>query len=50
MLAHLSENNNNKNILLNTIEDVFNRSGINLNDVDLNIANKLFSNEEFCIC
>ncbi len=50
MFAHLSENNNDKNMLLSTLNDTFTQNDIDINLLDLNIANKNFVNEEFCIC
>ncbi len=50
LLAHLSENNNDKSILLNTMDDILRQNDLDSNSINLNIANKIFSNEEFCIC
>lgn len=51
MLAHLSENNNDTAMLLNTMSDILMQNGQDINSIDLNIASKTFSNDKgFCIC
>ena len=50
LLAHLSENNNNKDIALSTIYDILNKNNINTNNLNINIASKNLSSEEFLIC
>lgn len=50
LLAHLSENNNNKNIMLSTIADTLNRNDIDFNSLNINVASKHLSSEEYNIC
>lgn len=50
LLAHLSENNNNKEIMLNTISDNLYKNDIDFNAMNINVASKNLSSEEYNIC
>ena len=47
IFAHLSENNNNPNVLLDTIENELLNSDIDKNIINLNVASKTLSNEVY---
>lgn len=49
LLAHLSQNNNNVDVLLNTLESEFIKSDLRLSDINLNIASKTLSCEVYNI-
>ena len=50
LLAHLSENNNNKEIMLNTISENLYKNDIDFNAMNINVASKNLSSEEYNIC
>ncbi len=50
LLAHLSENNNNREIMLNTISDNLYKNDIDFNAMNINVASKNLSSEEYNIC
>ena len=50
LLAHLSENNNNKDIAINTIYDTLKNYNIDIDNLNINIASKHLSNEEYIVC
>lgn len=50
LLAHLSKNNNNKEIMLNTISDNLYKNDIDFNAMNINVASKNLSSEEYNIC
>ncbi len=51
IFAHLSENNNNSNVLMDTLTQVLKTNGINdFSNINLNIASKNLSNEEYNLC
>lgn len=47
LFAHLSENNNNKDILLDTLRDELKNNDLLLSDINLNIASKTLSSEVY---
>lgn len=49
LLAHLSENNNNKDLMLSTISDNLNKHDIDINLMNINVASKKLSSEEYNI-
>ena len=49
LFAHLSQNNNNPDILINTLEDELIKNDIPLSNVNLNIASKTLSCEVYNI-
>lgn len=49
LLAHLSQNNNNVDVLLNTLESEFIKNDMSLSDINLNIASKTLSCEVYNI-
>lgn len=49
LLAHLSQNNNNVDVLLNTFESEFLKNDMCLSDINLNIASKALSCEVYNI-
>lgn len=50
LLAHLSTNNNDINIAKETVISTLKNNNIDINNININIATKDFSNEEFFIC
>ena len=50
LLAHLSTNNNTNDLVLNTLQDVLKRNEIDTSLLNINIASKELSNEEYFIC
>lgn len=49
LLAHLSQNNNNTDILLNTLKSEFEKNGVNIKDVNIDIASKTLSSEVYSL-
>lgn len=49
LLAHLSQNNNNVDVLTNTLENEFIKNDMNLSDINLNVASKTLSCEVYNI-
>ncbi len=50
LFAHLSQNNNNKEVLLNTIENKLLENDIPTSNISLNVASKNLSGEVYNIC
>ena len=50
LLAHLSENNNTHELALQTVESIISQNGINLDNIEINLASKTLSNEGYIIC
>ena len=50
LLAHLSQNNNTPDIALSTINSLLLENGIDLDRLNINVASKSLSSEEYFIC
>lgn len=50
LLAHLSENNNSQELAKQTVESILLQNGVDLNNIEINLASKTLSNEGYTIC